>query len=167
MRLNGYRFPRGVFLDHTSVLRGVQRGTGLARAACFALSLFTAGCLSPERARDLRCAELTAGARAQAVCRAAEDTLRLSFYGHLFPMPGYSFPADAVRDVYCGLHITRNDAELLARMRDDPKAEGRAHVMASHLHALLTPAEQYEHSIYTPGTPGYLLREGCPESSRR
>ena len=121
------------------------------------------GCLSPERGRDLRCSNIEHGARARAVCEAAQQNLRLWLYGRPFPTPGFLLGEFAVREVYCQLDIDTADLPVLRRLRDDPTVDGRVHLMATHLVALLEEDGSRAGSRYDSSSPHYLLRGGCDE----
>lgn len=114
--------------------------------------------------RQLDC-DKQADARAHDICMSLERHLEYTCCGHAIISPGYRSTWTTVVTVWCEQRVEQKDAlvlRTLVKANDWRLASG-----AESLLRLLTGRDQYggvesETSIFHPGNPSYLLKNGCP-----
>jgi hypothetical protein len=82
--------------------------------------------------------------------------------GHAVLAPGYKVTTRTLERVYCGLHLTRDDAPMLRgfeQMSTDNRLRLAAHDLLQMLGLGLDPNDS---SSLNPSHPQFVLRHGCP-----
>jgi hypothetical protein len=102
--------------------------------------------------------------RAGAICRALSDNMQFEWQGHAIIAPGYKVTFETVRRVYCQQKVNADDLRFLEQLLDS--SDWRTQNGADFLIRLITGHDRYGapediSSVFNPGNPAYLLKEGC------
>jgi hypothetical protein len=144
-----------------------RRRRSIAPAVLGIVALGLAAWIGVRLARDrqIDCSTFDSG-RAGAICRALGDNLEFEWLGHAIIAPGYKASFETAGRVYCEQKIGADDLPALEKLLDSP--DWRIRNGADFLIRLLTGHDSHgtpepETSIFNPGNPGYLLKDGCDE----
>jgi hypothetical protein len=131
----------------------------LLAAAVLALSVLLLWPRGEMISRDMGCAQV-APERARRICESLSATAEWTWMGHAIIAPGWRVTRSSVRRTYCREKVGVDDGAVLEALAKSP--DWRLQSGAESLLRLTRDQKQEDAaSIFHPGNPQYVLRDGC------